>query len=327
MIGVIGEALIDLEVDQAEPKRPTAHPGGSPMNVAVTLGRLGSDVAFLGRLSRDAFGRLLCTHLAESNVDLRWIVEGEESTSLAIVSVDPTGSASYAFHVEGTADWQWRSHELPESPGLRAIHAGSLGLAIAPGGAVVERWLAQLSGSTTISLDPNVRPALLGDRSAYRERLERWLAFAHIVKVSDEDLEWIWPGEDPDELAGRWIDEGRRLVVVTRGHVGSLVHCDGDRFEVPAATTEIVDTVGAGDALSGALLHWLSRNDRLDQRGLTRLSADEAREAVEFASRIAAITCSREGANPPRHSELDATESQLTCVLTYEFIDLTSLTS
>ncbi|WP_168801738.1 carbohydrate kinase family protein [Glycomyces buryatensis] len=305
MIGVVGEALIDLEVAQTDARHPIAHPGGSPMNVAVTLGRLGSDVAFLGRLLSDAFGKLLRTHLTESNVDLRWAVDAAEPTSLAIVSVALGGSAGYAFHVQGTADWQWSGWELPADPDLEAVHAGSLALALEPGGEVVGRWLEGLATGTTISVDPNVRPALLGDRDGYRDNVDRWISFSSIVKVSDEDLEWIWPGADPDELAGRWVDKGCKLVVVTRGGRGSLAHCGGERFEVPTAKTEIVDTVGAGDALSGALLDWLSRHDRLDQQGLARLSADEAREAVEFASRVAAITCSRAGANPPRRSELD----------------------
>ncbi|MFC3492151.1 carbohydrate kinase family protein [Glycomyces rhizosphaerae] len=305
MIGVVGEALIDLEVAQSDARHPIAHPGGSPMNVAVTLGRLGSDVAFLGRLSADAFGNLLRTHLAESNVDLRWVVDAEEPTSLAIVSVGPTGSADYAFHVDGTADWQWQATELPQHPGLDAVHAGSLALAVDPGAMVVERWLAGLSTGTTISLDPNVRPALLGDRDTYRERLERWLTFAAIVKVSDEDLEWIWPGADPADLAAHWIAKGRKMVVVTRGGEGSLVWAGGDQFRVPAAKADMVDTVGAGDSFSGALLDWLDRNERLRPDDLARLTADEAREAVGFASTVAAVTCSRAGANPPWRNELD----------------------
>jgi len=305
MIGVVGEALIDLEVDHEDARHPVAHPGGSPMNVAVTLGRLGSEVAFLGRLSEDAFGKLLRTHLAESDVNLRWLVDATEPTSLAIVSVAPTGSASYAFHVTGTADWQWQDAELPHNPGLDAVHAGSLALAVDPGGPVIEGWLAGLAKTTTISLDPNVRPALLGDRDAYRERLERWLAFAAIVKVSDEDLEWIWPGADPAELAASWIAQGRKLVVVTRGGEGSLVWAGGEAFAVPAAKADMVDTVGAGDSFSGALLDWLDRHGRLQLTDLDRLTAEEGREAVEFASKVAAVTCSRAGANPPWRNELD----------------------
>ncbi|RRR97515.1 carbohydrate kinase family protein [Glycomyces terrestris] len=303
MIGVVGEALVDLEVG-SDARHPVAHPGGSPMNVAVTLGRLGTETAFLGRLSADAFGRLLRTHLAESDVDLRWIVDAAEPTSLAIVSVAPDGSAAYAFHTEGTADWGWSSDELPRDPGLDAVHAGSLALALEPGGPVLERWLAGLSTGTTVSLDPNVRPALLGDRDAYRERLERWLAFASIVKVSDEDLAWIWPGEEPEALAETWIAKGRKLVVITRGGDGAQVWAGGESFAVPAAPVDMVDTVGAGDSFSGGLLDWLGRRGRLRREDLGALTAAEAREAVAFASRVAAVTCSRAGANPPRRSEL-----------------------
>jgi fructokinase len=305
VIGVVGEALIDLEVAADDARHPVAHPGGSPMNAAVTLGRLGTETAFLGRLSSDAFGKLLRTHLAESDVNLRWIVDAEEPTSLAIVSVDPGGSAAYAFHTGGTADWQWSTDELPRDPGVDAVHAGSLALALEPGGPVLERWLSGLSTRTTISLDPNVRPALLGERAAYRDRLERWLAFASIVKVSDEDLAWVWPGEAPETLAERWITKGRKLVVVTRGGGGSLVWAGGESFAVEAVPVDVVDTVGAGDAFSGGLLDWLDRHGRLRLGDLDRLTAGEAREAVGFASRVAAVTCSRAGANPPRRSELD----------------------
>jgi fructokinase len=303
MIGVIGEALIDLNA--AEPRRPVAHPGGSPMNVAVTLGRLGSQAAFLGRLSTDAFGRLLRDHLTDAGVDLRWTVDAAEPTSLAVVSVAAGGGAAYAFHVHRTADRQWSPAELPASPGFDAVHAGSLALALDPGGPVIAEWLEGLSGTTTISLDPNVRPAILGDREAYRSRLDRWLSFAALVKVSDEDLEWIWPGADPAELARGWIAEGRKLVVVTHGGEGSSVFCGGDRFAVPAHPAETVDTVGAGDAFSGALLDRLDRMGRLRPEGLARLRPDEARSAVEFAAKVAAVTCSRAGADPPRRSELD----------------------
>lgn len=304
MIGVVGEALIDLAVTETDPTRPVAHPGGSPMNVAVTLGRLGSPVKFLGRLSGDAFGGLLRDHLKDSGVDLRWTVDAAEPTSLAVVSVAPDGGAEYSFHVHRTADWQWSPTELPAAAGLDAVHAGSLALALEPGGTVVADWLQRLGGSATISLDPNVRPELLGDRDRYRERLDRWLSLADLVKVSDEDLAWVWPGRDPLELARSWIGQGRRLVVVTRGGDGSQVFGRDFEFAVAAHETEMVDTVGAGDSFSGALLHRLDRARRLGPDRLARLTAAEARDAVEFASLIAAATCSRAGADPPRRSEL-----------------------
>lgn len=304
MIGVVGEALIDLVVAESEPSRPVAHPGGSPMNVAVTLGRLESPVAFLGRLSGDAFGELLRGHLQASGVDLRWAADALEPTSLAVVSVAPGGGADYSFHVHRTADWQWSATELPGAPGFDAVHAGSLGLALEPGGPVVADWLEGLSGSTTISLDPNVRPELLGDRDRYRARLDRWLGFADLVKISDEDLAWVRPGCDAAEVARGWVARGRRLVVVTNGGNGSQVFGNGFEFTVAAHPVDIVDTVGAGDSFSGGLLHWLDRADRLRPEQLARLTGGEAREAVEFASAVAAATCSRAGANPPRRSEL-----------------------
>lgn len=304
MIGVVGEALIDLAVSETAPARPVAHPGGSPMNVAVTLGRLESPVAFLGRLSGDAFGELLRSHLKDSGVDLRWTVDAAEPTSLAVVSVAPGGGASYSFHVHRTADWQWSPAELPASPGFDAVHVGSLGLALEPGGPVVAEWLERLGGATTVSLDPNVRPKLLGDRERYRRRLDRWLSFSDLVKVSDEDLNWTWPGGDPADLARGWIEQGRRLVVVTRGGDGSHVFGRDFEFTVAACETDMVDTVGAGDSFSGALLHWLDRAERLRPDRFANLTAAEAREAVEFASSVAAITCSRAGANPPRRGEL-----------------------
>jgi len=304
LIGVVGEALIDLVVAETDPTRPVAHPGGSPMNVAVTLGRLESPVAFLGRLSGDAFGELLRGHLKASGVDLRWSVDAVEPTSLAVVSVAPDGGANYRFHVHATADWQWSASELAAVPGFDAVHAGSLGLALEPGGPVVEQWLAGLSGTTTISLDPNVRPELLGDRDRYRARLDRWLSFADLVKISDEDLEWALPGSDAAELARSWVVQGRRLVVVTRGGEGSRVFGSGFEFTVAAHRVDLVDTVGAGDSFSGALLNWLDRAGRLRPDALARLHESEARAAVEFASAVAAATCSRAGANPPRRSEL-----------------------
>lgn len=311
MIGVVGEALIDLAVTGTDPTRPVAHPGGSPMNVAVTLGRLGSPVKFLGRLSGDAFGGLLRDHLKASDVDLEWTVDAAEPTSLAVVSVAPGGGAEYSFHVHRTADWQWSPAELPASPGLDAVHAGSLALALEPGGEVVADWLERLAGSTTISLDPNVRPELLGDRERYRERLERWLSIADLVKVSDEDLAWVWPDRDPLELARGWVEQGRRLVVVTRGGDGSQVFGRDFEFPVAAHETEMVDTVGAGDSFSGALLHRLDRAGRLGPDRLARLTAAEAREAVEFSSLIAAVTCSRAGADPPRRDELGARSTEI----------------
>jgi fructokinase len=304
---VLGEALIDLVGDQDDTQRFTAHAGGSPANVAVALARLGTPVRFAGRLAGDGFGRLLREHLERNGVDLALAITAAEPTSLAVVTVGRDGAPEYAFYVHGTADWQWSARELPHDlPGdVAAIHTGSLALAMPPGGAVLEEWLAAQHGRRTISVDPNVRPALVGPRDAYRRRLERWVGISDIVKVSVEDLGWVYPGADPLEVAAGWRHAGGpALVVVTLGADGAAACVDGQVIRRPAPPVDVVDTVGAGDAFSGALLDWLGRRDLLDRDALQQLSVDDAVAAVDFACMVAAETCSYPGADPPYRDEL-----------------------
>ncbi|MPZ59777.1 MAG: carbohydrate kinase [Propionibacteriales bacterium] len=309
MIVVAGEALVDLVVEPSDPEHPVAHPGGSPANVAVTLARLGSAVSFVGRSSGDAFGRLTRDHLAHDKVDLRHLVEAAEPASLAVVSVGADGGAEYSFHVAGTADWGWCVEELPGrlDADVTAIHAGSLAMVLPPGGDVLTGWIERRDPSVTFSLDPNVRPALVGDRAAYQKRLERWVSMSDLVKVSAEDLAWVYPGLDPLATAARWATQeaAPRLVVVTFGVDGVLAHLGTHPIRRPSPEVKVVDTVGAGDAFSGGLLDWLDRQDRLRPDALARLTADEAAAAVDFAARVAAVTCSRPGADPPYRHDLD----------------------
>jgi fructokinase len=310
VIVVAGEALVDLAVPSDDPRHPAAHPGGSPANVALTLARLGRRVTFVGRSGEDAFGQLTREHLRDNGVDLGYVVRAAEPSSLAVVSIGADGAASYSFHVEGTADWAWTAAELPaELPGdVLAVHAGSLALVLPPGGRVLEAWLARQRGVATVSLDPNVRPALVGPRDPYRGRLESWVAMSDIVKVSAEDLAWVYPGTDPLDVAARWlqISGGPRLVVVTFGADGAAACIDGHVIRRPAPPTAVVDTVGAGDAFSGGLLDWLAGHDRLHRAGLHTLTVHDAAAAVDFASTVAAATCRRPGADPPHRHELIA---------------------
>ncbi|MDQ6772797.1 MAG: carbohydrate kinase [Candidatus Dormibacteraeota bacterium] len=309
MILVCGEALIDLKVEagtvQVDPARFVAHPGGSPANVAVAVARLETEVALCARLSGDGFGRLLRSHLERNGVDLRYAVDAEEPTSLAVVTVDGTGGPDYSFYVTATADWMWQPGELPSSlpESVHAIHAGSLALALPPGGDLIEEMLGRERERRTITLDPNVRPRLVGDRDQYRRRLEAWVRIAHLVRVSDEDLRWTYPDASPAETARRWASSGPRFVVLTLGSQGSLGLLGEETLLMPSTPIEVVDTVGAGDSFMAGLLDWLERHDRLGP-GLERLSSEEARAALMFAGRVAAITCTREGADPPRRAEL-----------------------
>jgi fructokinase len=303
---VVGEALVDLTADEGDPTRFTAHPGGSPANVAVTLARLGTPVRFAGRLARDGFGRLLRDHLSANGVDLSLCVDAAEPTGLAVVTMDANGRTEYAFHVTGTADWQWSTAELPHGldADTLAIHTGSLALAVPPGGPAIAVWLAEQRARRVISIDPNVRPPVLGDPRAYRPRLESWVARSDIVKASVEDLAWVYPGEDPDRVALRWSARGAALVVITHGANGVDAIVDGQVVRRPARPATVADTVGAGDAISGALLDWLARHERLSRPALAAITPVEVAAALDFAAEVAAVTVSRPGADPPRRDEL-----------------------
>jgi fructokinase len=304
---VVGEALVDLKADEGDPTRFTAHPGGSPANVAVTLARLGTSVQFAGRLARDGFGLLLRDHLAKNGVDLSFCVDAAERAGLAVVSTDADGHTEYAFHVTNTADWQWRTAELPHGldSDTLAIHTGSLALALPPGGPAIAVWLAeQRRAQRVISIDPNVRPAVMVDPRAYRPRLESWVTRSDIVKASIDDLAWIYPGEDPDGVALRWSGRGPSLVVITHGADGVDAFVDGQVVRRPARPTVVADTVGAGDAISGALLDWLARHERLSRPALAAITPSEVAAALDFAAEVAAVTVSRPGADPPQRAEL-----------------------
>jgi fructokinase len=308
---VVGEALVDLADDPDDPARFTAHPGGSPANVAVTLARLGTRARFAGRLAGDGFGRLLRDHLTANGVDLSLCVDAPEPAGLAVVSQDARGRTEYAFYITGTADWQWTTAELPHHLGdeTLAVHTGSLALALPPGGPAIAIWLAeQRRAGRVFSIDPHVRPPVLGDPRAYRPRLESWVARSDIVKASIDDLAWVYPGEDPDGIALRWSARGPSLVVITRGAEGLDAAVAGRILRRPARPVPVADTVGAGDAVSGALLDWLSRHGRLTRPGLAALTPTEVAAALDFAAEVAAATVSRPGADPPRRADLAITE-------------------
>lgn len=309
-VAVVGEAVADaftVPGDQRLPGELTLRvlPGGGPANTAVALSRLGTPTRFVGRLSDDAFGRLFREHLTESGVDLTGCVAATQPSTLAVADLDDDGQAQYTFHAEGTADWQWSAQELraalPEP--VSALHTGSLALARAPGAAHIEALLDRARPQTTVSVDPNVRPRLVPTR-VYREALPRWCALADILKVSMDDLTRIHPELPPERACDAWHSAGAHLVVVTLGPDGALASLAGRRVRVPAPRVRTVDSVGAGDAFTAGLLHWLHRRGRLGGR-LDRLGIEEVRAAIGFATEVAALTCTVSGANPPYGHQLD----------------------
>ncbi|GGM10991.1 carbohydrate kinase family protein [Nakamurella endophytica] len=313
-IAVVGEVVADAVlppdgiVDGAA--QLTVHPGGGPANTAVTLARLGTTARFGGRLSGGALGALCRAKLEASGVDLTASELATEPATLAIARLDASGAASYEFYTDGTADWAWTDDTLapvvdgPFGAGGApvALHSGSLALALEPSGPVIERLLARARGRMTVSIDPNLRP-LLVPVERYRAAIDRWAALADILRVSGDDLELLWPGWTPEQAAAHLHAEGVPLVVVSLGADGAYASLRGDAVRVPIAPTSLVDTVGAGDSFHGGLLHHLAGIGALGGR-LKALTAAQLEEALQYASRVSAITCSRPGADPPWAREL-----------------------
>ncbi len=309
VVAVAGEALVDF-VPAGRPGLFEAAPGGSPANVAVGLARLEVPVRMLARIADDLLGRRIRAHLADSGVDLAFAVRAGEPSSLAIVAVGPDGGAEYDFRVEGTADWQWRDHELAGVLDDRvvALHAGSLALTMQPGADALGRLLERARGAATVSYDPNCRPLLMGNPDDVRGRVEGLVALADVVKVSAEDLMWLLPGRAPEQVAQAWLATGPAVVAVTLGADG-VVAVAGQAGVVRrrGRRVAVVDTVGAGDSFTSGMLAGLHRRGLLgaDRRGdLRAIGAGTLAGVLDEAVLASAITCSRRGAHPPTAAEL-----------------------
>jgi len=311
VILVCGEVLLDVlrepaAVDRRVPVRFAGYPGGSPANTAVALARLGTEAGLCARLSASSVGALLRTYLADNGVDLSYAVTCGEPASLAFVELDAAGVASYAFYVDGTADWQWAPGELPgELPGsVTALHTGSIAAGRPPGRQVILDWLGSHRGRRLLSLDPNIRPDLLGSRDDARAWTERLVGAVDVVKTSVEDLEWLYPGRAHDDAAAAWLALGAKLVVVTRGPDGAVGYSATERVEVAARPADVVDTVGAGDSYSAGLLHFLDSHDLMAATVRGELPDGALAAALDFADAVAVLACTRAGADPPTSAEV-----------------------
>ena len=280
MIVVAGEALIDLVPREAgalaglDPRR-----GGGPYNTAVALGRLGSPAAFCSRISSDAFGEALVDGLHEAGVDVSSVQRGAEPTTLAVASIGTDGSAAYSFHVEGTADRLFSAPaQLPD--GTRAVSFGTCSLVLEPGASAYEELMRTASARGVFTaLDPNIRSVLIPDADAYRARFKSWLPSVSLLKLSEEDAEWL--GGTPRE----WLASGPAAVVVTHGGDGLTAFTqDGAAYSVPGERVDVVDTIGAGDTVNAALLHGLAAREALSGPALAGLGADGWDELLRFAA-------------------------------------------
>ncbi|MGH8888604.1 MAG: carbohydrate kinase family protein [Acidothermaceae bacterium] len=302
---VCGEILIDLVPAGEGLWRALA--GGGPANTAVALARLSTPTAMLARISADAFGAQLRARLLDNGVDLRYVVDADEPSTLAIVDLSDASGARYTFHLDGTADWQWTPPQLPAVfvNSVVAIHAGSMALVRPPGGVVLESLLAREKSRRIVSVDPNVRPAMCPDHAEYARIVERWVGLAHVVKASVDDVNWLYPGRARDEVLADWISRGAALVVLTCGGDGAVAATrGGEHVSVGGRSVPVADTIGAGDTFSAGLLHALDAAGLLDVSTIGDIAAPDVEKALHFAVDASALACTREGADPPWLREL-----------------------
>jgi fructokinase len=301
VIAVCGEALMDLVGDGAG----SAHPGGGPFNTARALARLGVPTAFLGRLSSDAFGRELAGRLAEDGVDLSMASTGPEPTTTAVADVDATGAASYRFFVEGTSAPNLTDAMLPRHlpAEVRALHVGTLGLLLEPMASTLAELVEREGSTRLVMIDPNVRTALAPSGNDYRQTLQSVIARSSILKASEDDLSWLYPGIGYEQAAEAILRQNDvDLVVATLGARGAFGVSSEARVHVAAPTVDVVDTIGAGDAFGAGLLAWLHDSDKLDRD--LHLASSELADALRFACVVATLTCTRAGAEPPWRAEV-----------------------
>ena len=305
---VIGEALVDVVHGiNGEIKNI---PGGSPANTAVALARLGTKTYMKARTSTDQFGTEIRNYLTSQNINLDYSLVVKNPSSVVNALIQKDGSAKYEANLRGAADYGWTYEELDQviDPDIQIVQLGSLTSYIEPGATNVEKWFSKLrqSNKYLLTFDPNIRHPLDGENEVdVRSRAKKLASLSHVVKASDEDLNWIFSNNNPQDSAINIIESGASLVVVTLGKKGAFaVNKKLEIVEVTANEIAVIDTIGAGDTFAAALITQLLENSWINKNALENLSSDDLTEILTNCSAVSAITCSRQGANPPHRHEV-----------------------
>ena len=296
-VWVCGEVVIDLIPDGTERR---AVVGGGPANTAKALSKLGIATQFIDGISTDKYGQMALKQLHKDGVLLDFVKFSDKPTCLAIVSLNAKGGASYEFVIDDTATFDFSHSWLPDAtvskPAL--LHIGTLVTAIEPAASVLFEWSSKVAKVAPIVFDPNIRPAVMIDRTKYVKQVERWISISNAVKVSDDDIYWLYPGEDLDKVAKRWLGMGPELIVVTFGDKGLAGYRKDSKISVDAKKVVVADTVGAGDTVGAILV------EAIIEDGLDKLVNERLSSMLDRAAKAAAITVSRTGALPPSSAEI-----------------------
>ena len=293
-----GEVLIDLLPDGEKQK---AVVGGGPANTAVALSKLGIKAQFINGISTDSYGKACRQYLESVGVLLDYVNYLDSPTSLATVTLDKQGKAIYEFLIDGTATFNYAPEELPNLLNVipSVLYIGTLVTVLEPSASVLHKWASVIKSIAPIVFDPNIRPAVMPDRKLYLEQVMRFVEIASVVKVSEDDLNWLYPSVEIDEVAHGWLELGPKLIVVTLGDKGIYGYRNGEKASVEAVKTKVIDTVGAGDTVGAILV------EAIFKHGLEKLTGQLLIDTLNRAAAAAAITISRAGANPPTQAELD----------------------
>jgi len=297
-VWVAGEVLIDLV-----PKNATRKPivGGGPANTAKALAKLGIDTQFIDGISSDRYGQMAKTELMTAGLKLDYVKYSDKPTCLAIVSLSESGSASYEFVIENTATFDFTCDWLPnpktDRPSL--LHVGTLATIIEPGSSALFEWTQSVAKFAPIVFDPNIRPAVISDRDQYVMQVDRWVAISSVVKVSDDDLMWLYPSLDIEQVVNDWLKKGPSIIVVTHGDKGLTGYRKDEMIIADSVKVKVADTVGAGDTVGAILVEAIVKD------GLESLTGQRLETMLKRAAKAAAITVSRVGANPPIFQELE----------------------
>jgi len=296
-VWVVGEVLIDLIPDGVERK---AVVGGGPANTAKALAKLGINTQFIDGISTDMYGQMALKQLHQDGVLLDYVKFSDKPTCLAIVSLNNQGSATYEFLIEGTATFDYTPDWLPDPLTLKPalLHIGTLVTAIEPAASVLHKWASVVKSVAPIVFDPNIRPAVIADRTEYVRQVEKWIGISSAVKVSDDDIYWLYPDKSIDDVANTWLSMGPELVVITFGDKGLSGYRKGEKVSVDAKKVVVADTVGAGDTVGAILV------EAIIEEGLPNLTGQLLIAKLERAAKAAAITVSRTGALPPGRDEI-----------------------
>ena len=295
---MVGEVLIDLLPDGEKQK---AVVGGGPANTAVALSKLGIKAQFINGISTDSYGKACRQYLENAGVLLDFVNYSNKPTCTATVTLDKAGGASYQFLIDETSTFDYQLDQLPDpqkqAPSL--LHIGTLVCAIEPCASVLHRWVSGFKERVPIVYDPNIRPSVIADRNLYLKQVLRWVSLSDVVKLSLDDLNWLYPGKSVDDVAKEFIGMGVELVVVTLGDAGIVAITKDEKVAIEAVKTKVVDTVGAGDTVGAILV------EAIIKYGLEKLTGQLLTDTLNRAAAAAAITISRAGANPPIQAELD----------------------